>query len=128
VVDALGAERLGVVGLSGGGPYALACAGSSALARRVAAVGVLGSVTPSVGPDAGTSGAIELARTFAPALILMPDESHPAASPLPVTSSASFACTSEPMAKCRDYKRDKHGRFASKGAVSSGRPCKRVRG
>ena len=68
VADALGADRLGVVGLSGGGPYALACAGSPALARRVAAVAVLGGVTPSVGPDAGTSGAIELARTFAPAL------------------------------------------------------------
>lgn len=68
VVEALGAARLGVVGLSGGGPYALACAGEPGLAGRVAAVAVLGGVTPAVGPDAATSGAIELARTFAPVL------------------------------------------------------------
>jgi pimeloyl-ACP methyl ester carboxylesterase len=68
VADALGADRLGVVGLSGGGPYALACAGTSALANRVAAVAVLGGVTPTHGPDASCSGAIELARRFAPVL------------------------------------------------------------
>jgi pimeloyl-ACP methyl ester carboxylesterase len=68
VADALGAERLGVVGLSGGGPYALSCAGAPALAGRVVAVAVLGGVTPSVGPDGATSGAIELARTLAPML------------------------------------------------------------
>lgn len=62
VADALGANRLGVVGLSGGGPYALACAGMPALRDRVAAVAVLGGVTPSVGPDATASGAIVLAR------------------------------------------------------------------
>lgn len=62
VADALGAEKLGVVGLSGGGPYALACAGMPALRDRVAAVAVLGVVTPSVGPDATASGAITLAR------------------------------------------------------------------
>ena len=37
VADALGADRLGVVGLSGGGPYALSCAAVPALASRVAA-------------------------------------------------------------------------------------------
>jgi pimeloyl-ACP methyl ester carboxylesterase len=68
VADALGAERLGVVGLSGGGPYALACAGAPDLASRVAAVAVLGGVTPTVGPEANASGAIELARRLAPAL------------------------------------------------------------
>jgi pimeloyl-ACP methyl ester carboxylesterase len=68
VADALGAERLGVVGLSGGGPYALACAASPVLGDRVAAVAVLGGVTPSVGPDAATRGAIELARKFGPVL------------------------------------------------------------
>lgn len=62
VADVLGAERLGVVGLSGGGPYALACAGMPALRDRVAAVAILGGVTPSVGPDATASGAIVLAR------------------------------------------------------------------
>jgi pimeloyl-ACP methyl ester carboxylesterase len=68
VAKALGAERLGVVGLSGGGPFALACAGTPDLASRVAAVAVLGGVTPAVGPDATRSGAIELARRFAPVL------------------------------------------------------------
>ncbi|ADT97376.1 MULTISPECIES: alpha/beta fold hydrolase [Mycolicibacterium] len=62
VADALGADKLGVAGLSGGGPYALACAGMPALRDRVAAVAVLGGVTPSVGPDATASGAITLAR------------------------------------------------------------------
>jgi pimeloyl-ACP methyl ester carboxylesterase len=68
VADALGAERLAVVGLSGGGPYALACGAAAPLAGRVAAVGVLGGVVPSVGPDAAATGAIELARRFAPLL------------------------------------------------------------
>ena len=64
VADALGAARLGVVGLSGGGPYALSCAGTGALSGRVVAVAVLGGVTPSVGPDATASGAIVTARRF----------------------------------------------------------------
>lgn len=38
------------------------------LAGRVAAVAVLGGVVPSVGPDAIATGAIELARRFAPVL------------------------------------------------------------
>ena len=71
VADVLGAEKLGVVGLSGGGPYALACAGMPALRDRVAAVAVLGGVTPSVGPDATCSGAIALARRFAPLMSVM---------------------------------------------------------
>jgi pimeloyl-ACP methyl ester carboxylesterase len=41
VADALDAEKLGVVGISGGGPYALACAALRPMADRVAAVGVL---------------------------------------------------------------------------------------
>lgn len=68
VADALGAKRLGVAGLSGGGPYALACAAVPPLKGRVAAVAVLGGVVPSVGPDALATGAIELARRFAPIL------------------------------------------------------------
>jgi pimeloyl-ACP methyl ester carboxylesterase len=71
VADALGAERLGVVGLSGGGPYALACAATPPLASRVAAVAVLGGVIPSVGPDATATGAIDLTRRFAPMLSLL---------------------------------------------------------
>jgi pimeloyl-ACP methyl ester carboxylesterase len=65
VADLLGADKIGVVGLSGGGPFALACAGMPALAGRVTAVAVLGGVTPSVGPDASCSGAITLARQMA---------------------------------------------------------------
>ncbi len=68
VADALGAERIGVVGLSGGGPYALSCGAVPPLAERVAAIGVLGGVVPAVGPDASASGAIDLARRFAPLL------------------------------------------------------------
>lgn len=68
VADALGAKRLAVVGLSGGGPYALACGAEPALAGRVAAIGVLGGVVPAVGPDASATGAIDLARRFAPLL------------------------------------------------------------
>jgi pimeloyl-ACP methyl ester carboxylesterase len=62
VADALGADRLGVVGLSGGGPYALSCAAVPAMANRVAAVAVLGGVTPSVGPEATRSGGIDFLR------------------------------------------------------------------
>ena len=68
VADSLGAERFGVAGLSGGGPYALACAAVAPLAGRVAAVAVLGGIVPSVGPDARATGAIELTRRFAPLL------------------------------------------------------------
>jgi pimeloyl-ACP methyl ester carboxylesterase len=68
VADALGAERLGVVGLSGGGPYALACGAVPPLSDKVAAVAVLGGVVPSVGPDAIATGAIKLTRRFAPLL------------------------------------------------------------
>ncbi|MGO9225768.1 alpha/beta fold hydrolase [Mycobacterium sp.] len=68
VADALGAQRLAVVGLSGGGPYALACGAVPPLAGRVAAVGVLGGVTPTVGPEACAIGAIDLTRRFAPLL------------------------------------------------------------
>ena len=62
VADALGLDRFGVVGLSGGGPYALACARH--LGDRVAAVGVLGGVAPSVGEEAPRGGVTALARTF----------------------------------------------------------------
>ncbi|MDI3313607.1 MAG: alpha/beta hydrolase [Mycobacterium sp.] len=68
VSDQLGAERLGVVGLSGGGPYALACGAIPPLVARVAAVAVLDGVVPSVGPDATAGGVVEVARRFAPVL------------------------------------------------------------
>jgi len=62
--DALGIERFGVAGLSGGGPYALACAHE--MPARVVAVAVLGGVAPAVGPDAAPGGASALIRIFAP--------------------------------------------------------------
>ena len=94
VVDALGAERLGVVGLSGGGPYALACAAVPPLANRVAAVAVLGGVVPSVGPDALATGAIALARRFAPFLsgLRRPLAAAVSAVMTPVIPFAHYAC------------------------------------
>jgi pimeloyl-ACP methyl ester carboxylesterase len=46
----LGLERLAVAGLSGGGPYALACAHD--LPDRVVAAAVIGGIGPVQGPDA----------------------------------------------------------------------------
>lgn len=68
VADRLGHDRFAVVGLSGGGPYALATA--AALPERVVAVGVLGGVAPSTGVDRAASGLVGLARTFRRALEL----------------------------------------------------------
>jgi pimeloyl-ACP methyl ester carboxylesterase len=62
--DALGIGCFGVAGLSGGGPYALACAHE--LPARVVAAAVLGGVAPAVGPDAAAGGASGLIRAFAP--------------------------------------------------------------
>lgn len=64
VLEHLGVERCGIVGLSGGGPYALACAHSL---DRVEVCGVLGGVAPSRGPEAIAGGVTILAR-FAPAV------------------------------------------------------------
>jgi pimeloyl-ACP methyl ester carboxylesterase len=62
VADALGHERFLVVGLSGGGPYALAC--GHELPDRVVAVGLLGSLVPTAGDDAAAAGLVALARPF----------------------------------------------------------------
>jgi pimeloyl-ACP methyl ester carboxylesterase len=56
VADHLGHDRFAVVGLSGGGPYALAAAAANP--ERVAGVGVLGGVCPLVGDDAGPGGGL----------------------------------------------------------------------
>ncbi len=88
VLNTLGVERCAVVGLSGGGPYALACAHSL---TRVRACAVLGGVAPTRGPEAVAGGVTSLAR-FAPliqrmqkplgaALSLAIRSAHPLASP-----------------------------------------------
>jgi pimeloyl-ACP methyl ester carboxylesterase len=66
VADALGIDDLGVVGLSGGGPFALA-AGVD-LGDRVRAIGVLGGVAPARGPDAIDGGLVALGVRFSPVL------------------------------------------------------------
>jgi pimeloyl-ACP methyl ester carboxylesterase len=63
VADHLGHERFLVLGLSGGGPYTLACAHE--MPDRVVAVGVLGGLVPTAGDDAtATSGIVALSRPF----------------------------------------------------------------
>jgi pimeloyl-ACP methyl ester carboxylesterase len=64
VADGLGVERLGIVGLSGGGPYALACGALPPLLARVAAVAVLDGTVPSVGPEGTDGGVTDVARRF----------------------------------------------------------------
>lgn len=66
LLDALAVDTVRVVGLSGGGPYALAA--GAALPDRVLGVGVLGGVAPTVGPDAADGGIIQLAVRLAPLL------------------------------------------------------------
>lgn len=63
VVDVLGHERFITVGLSGGGPYAMAVAHE--MPERVAVVGLLGSVSPVAGPEAApTASIVALAKRF----------------------------------------------------------------
>lgn len=62
--DHLGLRRFGLIGLSGGGPYVLACA--AALPERVVAGAVLGGVAPARGPDAAPGGLVRLASHFEP--------------------------------------------------------------
>ena len=68
VLESLGIDRFAVIGLSGGGPYALGVA--RALPERVVAVGVLGGVAPTVGLDAIDGGLVSIARRLAPAIAL----------------------------------------------------------
>lgn len=62
--DRLGIDRYGLVGLSGGGPYALACASHDP--DRVVAVALLGSVVPARGDEAAPGGIMQLAALAAP--------------------------------------------------------------
>lgn len=54
IADTLGIGKMMVVGLSGGGPYTMACAAT--LPDRVVAAGVIGGVAPTFGSDAITGG------------------------------------------------------------------------
>jgi pimeloyl-ACP methyl ester carboxylesterase len=62
--DALDIELFAVAGLSGGGPYALACAHE--MNGRVVAAAVLGGVAPSSGPEAVAGGTSTLTRVLSP--------------------------------------------------------------
>ena len=64
LVDALDIDRFGVIGLSGGGPYVLACAHE--LPERVVGAVVLGGVAPTVGDDAMDGGLVDLTRRLRP--------------------------------------------------------------
>jgi pimeloyl-ACP methyl ester carboxylesterase len=64
IADVLGIDEMGVVGLSGGGPYALACA--AAMPERVVVTAVLGGVAPTIGPDAIGGGVMALGAALAP--------------------------------------------------------------
>ncbi|WP_102144304.1 alpha/beta fold hydrolase [Mycobacterium hubeiense] len=66
IADTLGIDKMEVIGLSGGGPYTLACA--AAMPDRVLAVGVLGGVAPTSGPDAIGGGVMALGTFVAPLL------------------------------------------------------------
>jgi len=66
IADTLGIGEMAIVGLSGGGPYTLACA--AAMPDRVVAVGVLGGVAPTVGPDAVGGGLMAVGSAVAPVL------------------------------------------------------------
>src|SRR5262245_20326354 len=64
IADTLGLDKFEVVGLSGGGPYTLACA--AAMPDRIVSVGVLGGVAPTHGVDAIGGGVTTLINTAAP--------------------------------------------------------------
>ena len=49
---------MAIIGLSGGGPYALAV--GAVFANRVRAIGILGGVAPTRGPDAIDGGLVAL--------------------------------------------------------------------
>jgi pimeloyl-ACP methyl ester carboxylesterase len=66
IADTLGVDKMAVVGLSGGGPYTLACA--AAMPERIVAAGVLGGVAPTVGPDAISGGLMALGTLAAPVI------------------------------------------------------------
>jgi pimeloyl-ACP methyl ester carboxylesterase len=64
LLDALGIDKFAMIGLSGGGPYVLACA--QAMPDRMMVGGLIGSVAPTVGPDAPAGGPVSMALRFHP--------------------------------------------------------------
>ena len=64
--DALELDQFAVVGLSGGGPYALACAHE--MPERVVTAVLLGGVAPAVGPDKAEGGPTNLVRALSPVI------------------------------------------------------------
>src|ERR1700722_5438960 len=66
IADTLGIDKMAVIGLSGGGPYALGCA--AAMPDRIVVAGVLGGVAPTVGTDAIGGGVMALGSVMAPLL------------------------------------------------------------
>ena len=64
--EALGLGRVGIVGLSGGGPYALACAHK--MTERIVAIALLRCPAPAVGDDALPGGLSRFVRTVSPAV------------------------------------------------------------
>jgi pimeloyl-ACP methyl ester carboxylesterase len=61
-VARLGIGRFGLIGLSGGGPYVLACA--RRFPERIVAGAILGGVVPARGLDAAPGGAVPLLARF----------------------------------------------------------------
>ena len=66
IADVLGIGQMAVIGLSGGGPYTLACA--AAMPDRVLLAGVLGGVAPTIGSEAIGGGLMGFGSRVAPAL------------------------------------------------------------
>jgi pimeloyl-ACP methyl ester carboxylesterase len=66
VADRLGVDECGLIGLSGGGPYTLACC--AAFPDRIRAATVLGGVAPAHGSDAAPGGVVGRTALFAPVL------------------------------------------------------------
>jgi pimeloyl-ACP methyl ester carboxylesterase len=83
VLDHLEIDRLAVIGLSGGGPYALATA--FALPHRVTVAGILGGVAPNVGDESIPGGLVGWLAPTRPALPLV-------RTPLALVFRALIAC------------------------------------
>lgn len=66
IADRMGIDRFACVGLSGGGPYVLACAAGHP--ERMTAGAVLGGVAPARGPDAVAGGLVGVLAPIAPAV------------------------------------------------------------